>query len=330
MRTYIEVLEELNAKSIKPGYGNYYEFDGKVLAEEFQKYFNLIQGFLDRDDLEFVISPARIYFNDNETVNGLARNEEGLYLIEIFKGSITRLYEFYTSWEDVFHLSQFEKYQKLMDKKDISGSYVLFQFAGLYIFYHETGHLIQQNKGEAAYLEFADGKLTEAMSRIRHIREHDADWFAISQVAFHVIQFVNKGDQENPVIDPAELETMAEMALSAIYVNAIRQAEKQSKLYFAEKSHPHPAVRISYLIIYLLDALAENVKFEVNKKAILQNSILLAEALLSEPCRNIVEEFSVGIFERSKEIEDYINVIRNDADTYPHLALKKIKSVKKT
>ncbi|HMO60767.1 MAG: hypothetical protein QM725_07420 [Lacibacter sp.] len=328
MPTYKEVIVELKSKPISARYGDFYDFEGFPLEEEFQKFFTFGQGFLDRDDLGYDIKPARLYFNTDTRINGLAyKSKTDYFLIELFKGAFYQLYDYYTSREDVFHQPQFKKYKDLMDKKDLSCSYILFQFVMLYIFYHEVGHLIQRTGDDPDYLEFITGPVLGNSSKERHMREHDADWFAASQMAFHVIESVKTGTPESPVIDPDELATATELALAGIYTYYIRQAEGSPELYFSEKSHPHPAVRICYLIIYLLDTLPANVSAQINQKVILTNAIRLAEALLIEPGKNIVEEFSVGIMKRIDEIETYISKIRHESESYPHLALKKIKNV---
>jgi len=328
MSTYKEVIAELKLNSINAQYGEFYDFEGFPLEDEFQKLFTFGQGFLDRDDLGFEIKPARLYFNTETRINGLAyKSKMDYFLIELFKGTLYQLYDYYTSREDVFHHAQFKKYKYLMDKKDLSCSYILFQFLMLYIFYHEVGHLIQRTNDDPNYLEFVTGPMLGNSSKERHMREHDADWFAASQMGFHVIQSINTGTTENPVIDSDELTTVTELALAGIYLYYIRQAERNPDLYFAEKSHPHPAVRISYLIIYLLDTLSANVAVKIDQKVILTNAIRLAEALLIEPGKNIVEEFSVGLVKGIDEIEAYIKEIRYNSESYPHLALKKIKII---
>lgn len=327
MPTYKEVIAELRLKSINAEYGEFYDFEGFPLDEEFQKFFTFGQGFLDRDDLGYSIKPARLYFNTDTRINGLAYKSKDHFLVELFKGTFYQLFDYYTSREDVFHQPQFKKYKDLMDKKDLSCSYILFQFVMLYIFYHEVAHLIQRTDDDPDYLEFVTGPVLGNSSKERHMREHDADWFAASQMAFHVVESVNTGTTENPVIDPDELATATELALAGIYLYYIRLAEGKPDLYFAEKSHPHPAVRISYLIIYLLETLPANVSAQIDQKAILTSAIRLAEALLIEPGKNIVEDFSVGILKRIDEIEAYIKEIRHNSEAYPHLALKKIKKV---
>src|ERR1017187_3204965 len=122
MRKYKEVIAELKSKFIDAQFGEFYDFEGFPLNEEFQKFFTFGQAFLDTDDLEYNIKPARLYFNTDTRINGLAYKSKDHFLVELFKGTIYQLYDYYTSQENVFHHLQFKKYKDLMDKKELSCS----------------------------------------------------------------------------------------------------------------------------------------------------------------------------------------------------------------
>src|ERR1035437_9065728 len=111
MPTYKEVIAELTSKSIDARYGEFYDFEEFPLEEEFQKFFTFGQGFLDRDDLEYNIKPARLYFNTDTRINALAYKSKDHFLVELFKGTFYQLFDYYTSREDVFYHPQFKKYK---------------------------------------------------------------------------------------------------------------------------------------------------------------------------------------------------------------------------
>jgi hypothetical protein len=192
----------------------------------------------------------------------------------------------------------------------------------LYFLYHEVGHLIQRSAGSADYREFIAGKCEGNDVVVQHIREHDADWFAANQVAFHLKPFASKIAHKSKIELKIVLEEITSLALAGIYMYFIRRAKAYSKIYYQEYCHPHPSVRLSYMIIYLLNALSENTPVKLNKSAVLKNAILISEVLMKEPGRNIIEEYSVQLFEELSNVEAYINKIRKDSESYPYTSLK--------
>lgn len=110
------------------------------------------------------------------------------------------------------------------------------------------------------------------------------------------------------------------MALAAIYTHFIKWAKGYSKIYYQETCHPHPSVRLSYIIIYLLEALTANTPFKLDQNTILRQAIKISEALMMEPENNIIEKYSLELFREIKMVEAYINKIRNNAQSYPYLS----------
>jgi hypothetical protein len=192
----------------------------------------------------------------------------------------------------------------------------------IYFLYHEVGHLIQRSLGSADYKEFIDEKCEGDSIVEQHIREHDADWFSANQIALHIIPFAEKLNAANPGEEVTNLENITALALAGIYTYFIRRAKAYPKIYYQEHCHPHPSIRLSYMVIYLLDALSANIAFELNKTKILKNAILISEKLMIEPGGNIIEEYSKQLYESINEITAYINKIRNDSTDYPYTSLK--------
>ena len=192
MRNYKELIKELTTNGINPLYGDFYEYDDFPLAKEFEGFYNYCQEYLDREDLGFTIAPARFYYNTNTGENGVAYVNGKYGLVEIFKGTIFELHTFYTGKKALFQNETLVPYQKVIQRAGIDSSYFLFQYATLFFLYHEVGHLIQRSIGSTDHTEFAGEKCTGDVVVVKHIREHDADWFAANQLAFHIDDFVKR------------------------------------------------------------------------------------------------------------------------------------------
>ena len=76
--------------------------------------------------------------------------------------------------------------------------------------------------------------------------------------------------------------------------------------------------------IYLLEALKENLLFSLDHDNILKDAIKISEILMINNEKNIVKEYSIQLSEQLDSVEEYINKIRKDAESYPYLSQKVI------
>lgn len=320
MKDYKASIQELKENGITPLYGDYYEFEDFPLEKEFNEFYKYCQEYLERNDLGFRIAPARLYYNTHTGENGVAYRKGKYSLIEIFKGTVFELNAFYISKKALFESEPFLKYEKVIHLGGIDAAYFLFQYASLFFHYHEVGHLIQRSLGSTDHEEYAGEKCLGDKVVEKHIREHDADWFASNQLAFHIKDFAGRCHPVDEKDFKEVLSGIAAMALAAIYTHFIKWAKGYSKIYYQETCHPHPSVRLSYIIIYLLEALTANTPFKLDQNTILRQAIKISEALMMEPENNIIEKYSLELFREIKMVEAYINKIRNNAQSYPYLS----------
>jgi hypothetical protein len=318
--SYEEVVEQLKSKNISPRNGEYYYYKEFPLEELFDGFFKFAQTFLEDPNISVEIRPARMYFTTNTNLNALAWNCKGYNLIEIFKGTIFILHQEYVEKEPLFEDLFLKPFKDAALLKESGASVFLFKFSSLYIIYHETGHLIQRSKTAFFDEEQLSGDLTAAQIKERHIREHDADWFAAQQIMFHLLDFSKEeGGNRNALI----LSNVISLSLAGIYMYFILQSTKNPVFYLADKSHPHPNVRVCYIIFYMFECLGGNLE-GLNHQEILSNAILIAEKLLITDDRNIVQEYSLNLNEQLDQIEQYINKIRADTEEYPAAAINKL------
>jgi hypothetical protein len=319
MRNYKELLSELKAKGIKPLYGDFYEYEGFPLEKDFEEFYKYCQEYLDRDDLGFKIAPARFYYNTNTSENAVAYVKGEYFLVEIFKGAIFEQHTFFGGKQPLFANNPLREYEEIVAKAGIDASYFVFQFVTLFFLYHEVGHLIQRSVGSSDYTEFAAKDCVGDDIVEKHMREHDADWFASNQLAFHIKELAERC---HPT-DGDELASISagltSLALAGIYCHFIKWAKDYSTIYYQEHCHPHPSIRVMYIIKYLLDTMAVNLPFRLNDAQVLKNAIKISEALMMEPGNNIIKKYSLDLLSQMGKVEDYINKIRKDAETYRYL-----------
>jgi hypothetical protein len=129
MISYPEVLEELHHQGIKPKAGEYYDFRDFPLEDEFSRFFDFCQEYLDRSDLGYDVRPARFFYNTSIGLNGCAYHVGKLGLVEIWKGSIFWLYDYFIPRNGRFQDDQFQQYREVTARLQIEPGYYLFKRA---------------------------------------------------------------------------------------------------------------------------------------------------------------------------------------------------------
>ena len=324
MRTIKEVIEELTNKGIK-AYGaesHFYDYsdnEESSLKTLFDEFFQFGQEYLDRDDLEFNAKPARLYYSTNIGLNALARKVNEYYLVEIYMGTIAWMENFYMSMDDKFNQDVLEHFQKISQLRGVTPGKFLLQLATIYYFYHEVGHLIQSSGQDADYVEYLQNECIGDEIPIRHMRELDADWNAGYCMALHLKQFAEVDSNGAHLIDPVILLEIAALGLAAIYMYFINRTDKNPSIYYQEKCHPHPSVRLSYMAVFVLDNLQANVPYPINKNEILKKAIMISEILMKDGDKSIIAEYSLALLKEIKKVEEYIKKIMSDTENYPYL-----------
>lgn len=313
IRSYVPIVQELIGANIFPHQGYYFDYSNDPLSVDFQRLFDFAQEFLDRKDLQFTFPNARFIYNDQPQVNAFAYSENNYSVIEMFSGGVRRIHGLFDKANIFFDSDDLKKYKPLAAKFQVTPGYLLFNYVMLYFVYHETGQLVQRLQGSMNYEENLQGLLTQENIKERHIREYDADWFAASRLGPTLVQVSNGGQN---------LEGLITLVLSGIYIYFIKHAESLPEIYYEENAHPHTSIRLSYMIVHILESIAANIRENLNEKSIVKEAIRISEQLLLTPDNNIIEKYSIQLYKEIDQVEAYINTIRDNSNTYPYLSRK--------
>jgi hypothetical protein len=140
-------------------------------------------------------------------------------------------------------------------------------------------------------------------------------------MAMHVVQFAETDTPAGKTVSADLLADAAALALAAIYIFFIHLSDGLPAIYYEEKCHPHPGVRLSYCVMFLLQNLQANVPQPIAQQAILTEAIRISEQLMREPGENLVEAFSLALAQHLDVVETYINHILDNTHHYPHLTV---------
>lgn len=326
MKQYLDVLQILKHAAIKPLVLkpstplDFYEYGDFPLAHEFEGLYNFGQEFLERTDVDFPLQNAYVFFNNAVNINAAARTEGEYQLVEIFKGAVFGLYKLFDELQSPLSRPEFHSFTAATQHARIPPHYFLFQICTLYSLYHEVGHLIQHKraKAEEMYIEFSDENCADVREvDTRHAKEMDADWFAASQLGGHLLEY---GRGHGKDVSADTVGVLASLAVAGIFLYQMKQVSGLN-IYFREQTHPHPIVRVCYMIVYILENLQGNAAFEIDQQEVLSRALSMCIRLYEITEDASVEEFGADVFGHLDDVQEYVRHMQHTASGIPNLCV---------
>ena len=285
------------------------------------------------------IAPARFYFFDRESVNAYARysKKHGYYTIEIYRGTIDALYDLFCTnlaiLEDA-RLADYKQFNAILegDKFSVSLSYMMMQSATMFTYYHELAHLIQYSNqnSQATATSNPVASIQESYSvdtqsdflLMDHIVEFDADWHGANIIANHVIDFWREMGAEKTN------ENLKNLAVSSIvgclgYIMLLLN-DFDKDIYYKEKLHPHPLIRINWIIGVIVDRIGEFLT-QFGPKDLVNESLRVLDIYFEHLGKGTIQnKFIEPLNSEYPNIIAYIDEIIQAAESVPFLAVNTV------
>jgi hypothetical protein len=321
---YDNFIANLKEDRFYPKNGEFYDFNGLPIDNIFKLFWDFACTFFKNRKSQLKIDNPILIFNTNIEVNAAAYIDKGYSVVEFNKGAFFNYYNLFLSKDENFLNGELIDYKNMtLDFMKVTPGFYMFQFVMHLFLTHEIGHLIQKTEFPEFYTEFnsKNNRSTEE----NHVIEFDADWFGANEIA-HLLAQLNinfHGDFDNPQkID--YLHKSAELALAGIYVFLINSSQSYSEIYFKSHSHPHPSVRLIYIIHYFIDTLNLMLPIELDQDQILKNSIRISAAIMNDQNPNPIELYSLKMLEDLSAIDKYIKEIIKNCANYSNICRNKL------
>jgi hypothetical protein len=305
MRTYEQVIEELESARVWAVRGDYFNIGGRELEPHYRDFFSFGQQFLDQDFPEFSIHPARMFFDSDPAVNACARKIHGYSIVEICQGAVTRVEALFSRKGSRFMWPQLIRFEDLFQRLRRYPSSAMTQFLWQYLFYHEVGHLVQYTAHqEFDRTEFNFDVDNGIDSFNSHLKEFDADWFAAYHLALHIQQLIEEYPDRTAAKSVAA--DIASVVVAAIYVFFIDRSAAGSGFFLERHTHPHATVRFGYMVLFVLENLANFSSYQTDRMEVLQKAESISEVLMQEGGANLAIAFNEVRSANAVEIDRYI------------------------
>lgn len=311
-----------NICEIKKGVGlpnsEFFDMEFSPYSEEFIEAFNFYTETLNHHK-DYGISPAYMYYNNFRSRNAKAGLLNNTYLITINMGTLHWLVDNF-KYNDTIPTSGIRLIDIISKHIDTAPQNLMYQMCFHFTVYHEIAHLIQNSSYLESHLD--EYPKTNDYNNRRHLLEIDADEFSSLCLGTHINQYAEKlfGASLNQDI----LEGIIIFCLVPIFLYLSSFAGSKEQMYFYERSHPHPIIRVMLVTMtichYINQDLDANEKeFSINHKIVLNRTLQVASELEQSVFNSpYVEDFIDSLKINLQNILDYVSYfdeLKNEDNT---------------
>lgn len=296
-----------------------YNYIDSPSMQEFEDLYQFAQENLRNYCDEYEIQPSYFHYVDKLSVNARAGKFNSHYIIGINKGTIVELHKLFIQ-NNIFNKNEnLKQYLVLENILDVPISVLMYQLATQFTFYHELGHLIQKS---TSLFQGMSEEYQKPFSLEKHLLEFDSDLHAANHIAFHVRQYLDKIDNSNKTKENIEKLISTSIASIYCYFTLLFQSFNEN-IYYLENTHPHPIIRISYILPTFIDVLAKH--FSINQANVLNEGLMISkEIFIKSHQGELIGSYENILFTELENIQQYIKKMVDGADKLPFLAVNKV------
>lgn len=318
LANYREKMDFLinNSEAIKED--DIFFFDDSPYIHDFYQVFEFYQGMLDRDK-KLELAPAVLFFRNDRRVNAAAASSNGINVISLNMGLIVALSQIFKEKLEIDFLSAQVDYVKVIDRLDNDLSVLMYQMCTHFSFYHELGHIVQRSNICTEKVD--ESKLKGGtFTPYRHLLELDADEFSGVLLTNHMLLFQSKKFGERPKKE--EVELLLFTTCGAILLYLMTWKSNQVPVYFEENSHPHPLIRMMWLVYSITEYYGAMLKLkgsdiELDSRGIVDKALWLCHCCsesigLQDPVNRLIIDLRDHRSDLMEYIKKYYQLKVND------------------
>jgi hypothetical protein len=338
--SHLDNLIELEKKALILNGYDYTLDDSFVLIE---KYFQFCQTNLSEVNKEYLIQPARFYIKNEPSVNAIATLRNDYYVIGVNIGTLITMRVFFAQSRFIFENSAVSDFKAIDGKLDTPLELLMYQVCTQFTYYHELAHLIQYsplNKNSQSNKEklhtgheittdeayAMDAGTDDPYDLVKHTKEFDADLHGGYFICLHMIDYWKRLDISYQT--PKNLELLLSLGIAAVFSYFIFLLRGYPNIYYEASDHPHPLIRILYIIDQFIKTSEKNlpVGIIVDPADILQHVFSITQAAFTiDGGEDRVRVFADIYNAESAKIVDYVNkVLMPQSRLMPELVLSRM------
>lgn len=325
---YTEIIDDLRARA-QVLTGDIFEYEFSEISDIYERYFQFCQENLTEECDEFDIQPAKFYYRSEYGINARAGLQNGYFIIGVNMQTIHALYDLFYERNNIFETDPFllDNYKELTDKFDVPPGHLMFQLATLFTFYHERAHLIQKSDLlPTSLFEQPTKTNTQDFSIERHVIELDSDLDTAHKICFHLVEYFKKLNANDRAVE--NFQKILSLGVASVFSYFLLYYKEDVKVYYKEYTHPHPLVRISYIVDCFVRVaeinIPEDLKIDLGKT--IRDGFSIANTFYKSVFKiELVERFAAQFMEESNDVEVYVNELLGVGEGMPYLVKNRYK-----
>jgi len=240
----------------------------------FQKYMEL--NSFDFDNPIF-------FFGAEKTLNAWAWKHNGLDVICINKYAFQYMDELIGSHQKFIIRYLEDNGINTGYDNELPATVIMKQVMEMFLFYHELGHLVQEQEPILSSLFTEEIFENEEFNILDHICEYDSDLFASVRLVTHIFRVYKRQANLNSDEEKVRfLEDSCIIATSSYIMYRFSLFPDYGDFYTKKSTHPHIIFRIIALTIHITKATIDNSPVELSRERILSETINFVDAFTKE------------------------------------------------
>ncbi len=327
MHDYHKIIEELKSKAGVPA-DDIFEFDNSNLKDIFLNYFEYCQENLINHCTKYSIQPARFYYRNYYEINARAGISNGYFIIGVNMGTVQEIYSLFYDNNNIFEQDEnlSPTFGTLGTVINIPLGFFMFQLATLFTYHHELAHLIQ--KSDILKTGITEQYVYQAnpeFSIERHILEFDADLHGANATCTQILVQFKLLSIENQTEE--NLAKLLSMGIASIFSYFLLFFNDSEKIYYKEYTHPHPIVRISYVLDCFIRVAQENLPInnKIRPEPLLKLCFIISDIFFKTTLeKDAVKSFRIHLLNESFIIENYVNELLSTSKEMKNLVMNRV------
>jgi len=239
-----------------------YDYRGLNYEDLYNQFYKFCRESLDFHSVNIDITPNIFVFYNNLNINAKAGYNGNVFVILFYNGLFRWAIENLLNNENIDNYLE-KNYKKIIEKFDNDLNVLNFQVSTNFTYYHEVAHLIQKSKKKLLF-DLQERPNTESeYSYQSHLLELNADAYASIAIATHITQYLEKTFADT--VSYEDFHFTVKFLGSCLFYYIMSFSDSLEPIYYYEKSHPHPIVRLFNILINVSHHLTNSDYLEENK-----------------------------------------------------------------
>lgn len=294
---------------------NLFDYSFSPYKEFYEQFYQFCQTNLTEEWKGKNIQPALFYFHNHNSFNAFAlkcKNYNVIGINYIFPYSLVS--DFNDFDKKITEYFPQEQIERIFKEENFSPSYLITQFSLLFIYYHELGHILQNIPNSSLINEKCEN---EEYDKLRHIREFDADIFSAEKLAMHINEYWLKHCSVEQFED---LEILLAIGISGVFDFIVHTFNLTTSFYTAKSTHPHPTIRVSYIIEFIMMAIVKiHSDKKINSNEIVKTAFHIAQFQVTS--NELIATFISMFKENYEETKSYTNELFEEVKQSQNLSM---------